>query len=311
MRQARFWLVCLFFSLWAVAIVARLFWLQIIRHSEYVERAQKQQQRTFEVAPRRGMLYDRNMHELAMTVQVDSIYAVPDEIDDKDKPAYARELSAVVHVDPEDKRTTEPEIAHRLDEGHGFAWVARRVTPEVSARVNALNLKGIYFQKEFQRFYPNSQIAAQVLGYVGLDDNGLGGLEAEVRLPPARHSRPRVHRHGRAPPRARLSRARARARPESAAHHRREHSVHGRDRARSRDGEDPRRQRHHRGAGRAHRPDSRPRHPPHLQPQRLSPHHARAAQRPRGQRCLRARLRLQARHLLRRPRLTTSPSPTT
>ena len=177
MRQARFWLVCLFFSLWAVAIVARLFWLQIIRHSEYVDRAQRQQQRTFEVAPRRGMLYDRNMHELAMTVQVDSIYAVPDEIDDKDKPVYARELSAAVHVDPEDKRTTEPEIAHRLDEGHGFAWVARRVRPEVSARVKALNLKGVYFQKEFQRFYPNGDIAAQVLGYVGLDDNGLGGLE--------------------------------------------------------------------------------------------------------------------------------------
>ncbi len=57
--------------------------LQVVRHQEFVERAQKQQQRTFEVAPRRGVLYDRNLHELAMTVQVDSIYAVPTEIDDK------------------------------------------------------------------------------------------------------------------------------------------------------------------------------------------------------------------------------------
>ena len=65
----------------------------------------------------------------------------------------------------------------RLNDGHGFAWVARRVTPEVSTRVRALNLKGVYFQKEFQRFYPNSDIAAQALGYVGIDDNGLGGLE--------------------------------------------------------------------------------------------------------------------------------------
>ena len=70
-------------------IAARLFWLQIVRHNEYVERAEKQQQRTFEVAPRRGVLYDRNMHELAMTVQVDSIYAVPSEIDDQ-KGAPAR-----------------------------------------------------------------------------------------------------------------------------------------------------------------------------------------------------------------------------
>src|SRR4249920_3083429 len=79
MKLARFWLVCGFFLFWAFAIATRLFWLQIVRHNDYVERAEKQQQRTFEVAPRRGVLYDRNMHELAMTVQVDSIYAVPSE----------------------------------------------------------------------------------------------------------------------------------------------------------------------------------------------------------------------------------------
>ncbi|MGA7856701.1 MAG: penicillin-binding protein, partial [Terracidiphilus sp.] len=175
LKLARFWLVCLFFLLWACAIAVRLFWLQVVRHSEYVERAQRQQQRTFEVAPRRGVLYDRNLRELAMTVQVDSIYAVPTEIDDKH--AAASTLAGLVHVDPEDKRTTEQEIEDRLNKGRSFAWVARRVKPEVSARVRALNMKGIYFQKEFQRFYPDNQLAAQVLGYVGLDDNGLGGLE--------------------------------------------------------------------------------------------------------------------------------------
>ncbi len=175
LKLARFWLVCLFFLLWACAIAARLFWLQVVHHAEYVERAQKQQQRTFEVAPRRGVLYDRNLRELAMTVQVDSIYADPSEIDDKK--AAARILSAIAHVNPEDKRTTESAIAERLENGRSFAWVARRVKPQVAARVRALNMNGIYFQKEFQRFYPDNQIAAQVLGYVGLDDNGLGGLE--------------------------------------------------------------------------------------------------------------------------------------
>ncbi len=75
------------------------------------------------------------------------------------------------------RRRLNTQIARRLNDGHGFAWVARRVKPEVSRRIRALNLKGIYFQKEFQRFYPNSEIAAQALGYVGIDDNGLGGLE--------------------------------------------------------------------------------------------------------------------------------------
>jgi cell division protein FtsI (penicillin-binding protein 3) len=177
--SARFWLVCLFFLLWALAIAARLFWLQVVRHQEFVERAQRQQQRTFEVAPRRGVLYDRNLRELAMTVQVDSIYASPTEIDDKQTAAHA--LAALVHTDPEDAQTTEEQIAGRLTSGHNFAWVARRVTPEVAASVKELiksgTLKGIYLQKEFQRFYPDNEIAAQVLGYVGTDDNGLGGLE--------------------------------------------------------------------------------------------------------------------------------------
>ena len=174
-QRQRFFIICLFFLVWACAISGRLFWLQIVRHKDFVERAEKQQDRTFDVAPRRGILYDRNMRELAMTVLVDSIYADPSQIDDKQ--AAARTLASLVHNDPEDARTTEPEIAARLDAGRNFAWIARRVTPQVSAAVKALNMKGIYFQKEFQRFYPDNQIAAQVLGYVGVDDNGLGGLE--------------------------------------------------------------------------------------------------------------------------------------
>ena len=78
-------------SLLGGAITARLFILQIVRHQEFAERAQKQQQRTFEVAPRRGVLYDRNLHELAMTVQADSIYADPSQI--ADKAAVAGELA--------------------------------------------------------------------------------------------------------------------------------------------------------------------------------------------------------------------------
>ena len=179
LKRTRFWLICLFFLIWTLAIGGRLFWLQIVRHQEFVERAQKQQQRTFEVAPRRGVLYDRNLHELAMTVQVDSIYAVPPEIEDKKAAAHA--LAALVHTDPADAQTTEDQIAERLGNGHSFAWVARRVTPEVAAGVRELiaaqGMKGFYFQKEFQRFYPDNEIAAQVLGYVGVDDNGLGGLE--------------------------------------------------------------------------------------------------------------------------------------
>ena len=192
LKRARFWLICLFFLVWAMAIGGRLFWLQVVRHKEFQERAEKQQQRTFEVAPRRGVLYDRNLHELAMTVQADSFYAVPGEIDDKQRAAWvqstAQALAAVVHTDPEDALTSEAQIAERLTNGHNFAWVARRVTPEVAERVKALGIKGIYSQKEFERFYPDNEIAAQALGYVGIDDNGLGGLE--LKFEPELHGVP-------------------------------------------------------------------------------------------------------------------------
>jgi cell division protein FtsI (penicillin-binding protein 3) len=175
LKRIRFWLICLFFAVWVSAIAIRLFLLQVVEHRAYVERALRQQQRTFEVAPRRGVLYDRNLRELAMTVQVDSVYADPAQI--ADKKAAAHILAAIVHTDPADPRTNESEIAARLASGHNFAWIARRVRPEIATRLRALNLKGIFFQKEFQRFYPDNNIAAQVLGYVGVDDNGLGGLE--------------------------------------------------------------------------------------------------------------------------------------
>jgi cell division protein FtsI (penicillin-binding protein 3) len=175
LKRARFWLICLFFLVWMLLIAGRLFELQVVRHHEFVEKAEKQQQRTFDVAPRRGILYDRNLNELAMTVQADSIYAAPNVIEDKEAAAHA--LAAIVHTDPTDEQTSEEKIAVRLAKDNSFAWIARRVTPDVSARVKALPIKGIYFQKEFQRFYPNDRIAAQVLGYVGVDDNGLGGLE--------------------------------------------------------------------------------------------------------------------------------------
>ncbi|WP_260706118.1 penicillin-binding protein [Edaphobacter flagellatus] len=177
-RRIRFVYVALFFCFWTSAIGLRLVWLQVVRHSDFVERAAKQQQRTFEVAPRRGVLYDRNLKELAMTVLVDSIYAVPSELGEN-RENTAQILAKIVHADPHDNFTSEPQMFARFNASRNFAWVARRVDAETATRVRELNLKGVYFQKEFKRFYPNNDLAAQVLGYVGTDDTGLGGLERQ------------------------------------------------------------------------------------------------------------------------------------
>jgi cell division protein FtsI (penicillin-binding protein 3) len=177
-RRVRFAYVALFFCFWTALIGLRLVWLQVVRHSDFVERAAKQQQRTFEVAPRRGVLYDRNLKELAMTVLVDSVYAVPSELGDNRENA-AELLARIVHGETGDNFTSQQQMLARFNASRNFAWVARRVDPDTAQRVRELNLKGVYFQKEFKRFYPNNDLAAQVLGYVGTDDTGLGGLERE------------------------------------------------------------------------------------------------------------------------------------
>jgi len=202
-------------------------------------------QRTFEVAPRRGVLYDRNMRELAMTVQVDSIYAVPNEIDRQGQSHLRAYLASLTHIDPADaqtNRTADRQAPQRR------TWLCLDRAPRQARSGYArprLNLKGIYFQKEFQRFYPNGDIAAQAIGYVGIDDNGLGGLEQKFDARCMAHPAAFNAIDAR-PSRAWLGGTRARPRPESPAHHRRKHSVHGRDRARSRDAKRARRQRNHR-----------------------------------------------------------------
>ncbi len=181
MRRVRVLAVIAIFAAWALLIAGRLFWLQVVKSPEWVARAAQQQQRTFEVAPRRGVLYDRNLHELAMTVSVDSIYAVPGEIPEASRPALAAALAGVLHTDPSDRFTESEEILKRINSSRYFTWIARKQDPRVIASVRAMlqaqKLKGVYFQKEFKRFYPENDIAAQVLGYVGVDDNGLGGVE--------------------------------------------------------------------------------------------------------------------------------------
>ncbi|MGC1106348.1 MAG: penicillin-binding transpeptidase domain-containing protein [Candidatus Acidiferrales bacterium] len=166
---------------WMLAVVGRLSYLQLFRYRDYLERANRQQERIIEVSPMRGPIYDRNGRELAMSIPVDSCFADPAEITDPDM--VARLLSHVLG-------TPADEIQQKLAESRSFVWIARKITPEQAARIQALNLRGIYFQKENKRFYPEHALAAAVLGYVDVDEHGLGGIEysldKEIRGRPGR-----------------------------------------------------------------------------------------------------------------------------
>ena len=156
--------------LWIVGVCFRLVQMQVLHYGDWEQRALRQQSRTITVEPRRGVIYDRNGSELAMSIDVDSVFAVPSEIPEPETTASI--LGNVLHLDPQ-------EILARIKASRNFAWVLRRVDAETSERVRNLNLKGIYFRKEPKRFYPKRELASQVLGYVGMDDEGLGGIEQE------------------------------------------------------------------------------------------------------------------------------------
>jgi cell division protein FtsI (penicillin-binding protein 3) len=158
--------------IWIVIVSGRLLYLQLFLHSEYLARAQRQQQRTIEITPKRGPIFDRNMHPLAMSVPVESAFAVPGEIGEN-KALAARLLSGVLGIPQEVLET-------RFDSSNSFVWIERKLPPEKATAVRALNLKGVYFQKENQRFYPKRDLAAHVLGFVDVDEKGLAGIEYEL-----------------------------------------------------------------------------------------------------------------------------------
>ncbi len=159
-------------ALWMGAVFARLGYLQLLEHSTYLTKAHRQQQRTIEVTPKRGAIYDRNMHPLAMSTEVESAYAIPTELGDN-KTQAAHLLAGILNI-PRDV------LMNKFESGNTFVWVSRKLPPEKSEAVKALNLKGVYTMKENERFYPKRDMAAHVLGYVDLDETGQGGIERQL-----------------------------------------------------------------------------------------------------------------------------------
>ena len=166
--RTRLGLLALFFVAWSCLIVFRLVDLQIVRYPEMRERARRQQTRVFEISPKRGTIYDRRNRELAVSIKVESVFAVPPEIADKSRTATL--LARTLGLDPD-------KVRRRMERARSFCWIKRKVDYPQVQKVRELDLPGIYFETESKRFYPKRELAAHVLGYVGMDNDGLAGLE--------------------------------------------------------------------------------------------------------------------------------------
>src|SRR5439155_5014315 len=170
--RRRLFIVAGLFTIWIAGIEAKLVYLQIYDRADLVARAERQQERTQPSPAKRGDILDRRGRVFATSVHADTIYAVPTEID---HPAdVAQQLcDALGDCDARDRQS----LAERLGQRKAFAYVRRQVSPEQAKRVADLNLDGLGFTKESKRFYPNKELAAHLLGWVGVDNKGLSGIE--------------------------------------------------------------------------------------------------------------------------------------
>lgn len=146
----------------------RLGYLQLYRGEWLSENATDQRVRNIPVEPRRGEIYDRNGNEMAVSISIESVYAIPAEINDVENVAAG--LAAILDLD-------QNKLEKKLKRRQAFTWIARKVSQEQADRIKKLDIAGIGLTEEGDRSYPNDNLAAHVVGFTGLDSQGLDGVE--------------------------------------------------------------------------------------------------------------------------------------
>ena len=167
-HKFRTFLILLALTAGFIYLLQRLYQIQLVEGKTLREKAEKQYRISFRLSPRRGIIYDRNRKELAVSIPVDSIYAHPSKV--KSVEEAVRKLVPLLGISPAILR-------ERLKRDKSFVWLARKVKKGFGAQVKRLGISGINYIGETKRFYPNGKLAANVLGFVGMDGKGLGGLE--------------------------------------------------------------------------------------------------------------------------------------
>lgn len=163
------------FGFWTLAIEARLLYLQVWDHADMVAISERQQTSTVKPPPERGEILDRNGVLLAFSVDAETIGVDPTQVEDPGQAAHL--LCGALEDCDADRRRWLNEALRRTD----TQWVLleRRASPVVAERVRALGLRGVVLYRESKRYYPKRRLGANFLGYVGVDNVGLGGLEAK------------------------------------------------------------------------------------------------------------------------------------
>jgi stage V sporulation protein D (sporulation-specific penicillin-binding protein) len=161
-------LIFLFISVIVSGLLGRLAYLQFYQSAWLAENAVEQRIREIPVEAKRGVIYDRNGRELAVSVNTESIFVIPAEVQNPEETAAA--LAAILPLSVENIRA-------KIEKRQSFTWLERKVDGETARRVQLLNLPGIGVTQESKRHYPNDNLAAHILGFTGIDSQGLDGVE--------------------------------------------------------------------------------------------------------------------------------------
>jgi cell division protein FtsI (penicillin-binding protein 3) len=156
------------FTLFLTAIGIKATYVQVFRGSWLSQKAADQYEVSYKLAGKRGTIYDRNLREMAVSIDVESIAAHPAQIERPRK--VARSLSKILKMN---RRV----LAKKIFSKKKFIWIKRKVTPKEAEAVKKLDISGLDFIPEHKRFYPNKTLAAQLIGFTDIDDHGLEGLE--------------------------------------------------------------------------------------------------------------------------------------
>lgn len=166
----RFSLVFLILIACLAVFVVKLVLIQTFRSDYLTNLAAKQHRHLIELEPVRGTIYDRKMRPIAFNVSVYSLFASPRMMSEADKETALEHLSGILGASRES-------ISSDLDKDKYFVWIKRKLPEETAEKIQKLKLKGLGFRKESKRFYPGATLAAHVLGFADVDNNGLEGLE--------------------------------------------------------------------------------------------------------------------------------------
>ena len=168
--RIRIRLIGVIFTIGFSLVTMRAFDLQVLQEEQWHERADRQHQKTIPLTPQRGTIFDSHGEELAVSVDVDSIYVEPRKLEDR--AVATKQLAKALGL-------PKSTVKAKLKGNRSFVWLKRQVSPSQSESVKAMKIKGVGMIKEPRRFYPNSNIAAHLLGFTGLAPKGLEGLELE------------------------------------------------------------------------------------------------------------------------------------